>query len=104
MAVMKDGRLVATGSPAELRALVGGRAMIVGRGFDDTIVRLLRLQPEVASISLDGDHLQIELRNGASLAPLVTLLARAGAQIEQVRRSTVSLEEAFVALVAKGNA
>jgi ABC-2 type transport system ATP-binding protein len=100
VAVMRNGRLLATGTPAELRALVGGRALVVGRGFDDSILRLLRLQPEVASVELDGDRLEISLRKDCSLAPLVTLLARAGADIEEVRRSTVTLEEAFVQLVS----
>ncbi len=99
VAVIRNGRLVATGTPDELRARVGGRAVVVGAGFDDSVLRLLRLQPEVASLELEGNRLEINLRNGSSLAPLVTLLARAGAQIEEVHRSTVTLEEAFVHLV-----
>jgi hypothetical protein len=43
------------------------------------------------------------LRTDCSLAPLVTLLARAGAQIKEVRRSTVTLEDAFVQLVTGAN-
>jgi ABC-2 type transport system ATP-binding protein len=99
VAVIRSGRLLATGTPAELRSLVGDRAVVMGRGFDDSVLRLLRLQPEVTSLELDGDRLEMNVRNGTSLAPLVTLLARAGAQIEEVHRSTVTLEEAFVHLV-----
>jgi ABC-2 type transport system ATP-binding protein len=99
VAVMRSGRLLATGTPAELRSLVGDRAVVLGRGFDDAVLRLLRLQPEVASLELEGNRLEINVRNGSSLAPLVTLLARAGAPIEEVHRSTVTLEEAFVHLV-----
>ncbi len=100
VAVLNRGRLLATGTPAEVQAMVGSRAVFVGRGFDDAVLRLLRAQPEVASLAIDGDRLQIRLRSECSLAPLVTLLARAGAQIEEVHRSTISLEEAFVGLVA----
>jgi ABC-2 type transport system ATP-binding protein len=99
VAVIRNGRLLATGTPEELRALVGARAVVVGGGFDDSVLRLLRLQPDVASVEFDADRLQISLRDGSRLGPLVTLMARAGAQIEEVHRSTVTLEEAFVHLV-----
>ena len=99
VAVLREGRLLAAGSPSELLALVGGRVLIVGRGFADSVLRLLRLQPEVASVELVSDQLHISMRQDAHLAPIVTLLARAGVEIEEVRRSTATLEEAFVKLV-----
>ncbi len=99
VAIIRGGRVVASGSPDELRSQVGGRAVIVGHGFHDSVTGLVRRQPEVQSVSVEDGRLTLELRNGASLAPLVTLLVRAGAEVEEVQRTTASLEDAFAALL-----
>lgn len=104
VAVVKGGRLLATGTPDELRTRVGNRAVVIGRGFDERALRLLRLQPAVGSVEVTGEGLKIEVRKGNMLAPLVTLLVEAGAQIEEVHRSTTTLEEAFVTLVSEPGA
>jgi ABC-2 type transport system ATP-binding protein len=101
VAIIQHGRLVATGAPAEIGARAAATATVVGNGFDVSVVELLRLQPEVAGADVSGERLRIQLREGARLAPLVTLLARAGVQIEEVRRSTATLEDAFVSLVTQ---
>jgi ABC-2 type transport system ATP-binding protein len=101
VAVIRDGRLLATGTPAEIRARVAATAVLVGTGFEPSVLELLQLEPEVAALELSGGRLHIELENGARLAPLVTLLVRAGAQIDEVRRSTATLEDAFVSLITQ---
>lgn len=101
VAIIQHGRLVATGTPAEIRARSVATATVVGTGFEASALELLRLQPEVAGFDLSGERLRIQLREGARLAPLVTLLARAGVQIEEVRHSGATLEDAFLSVVTR---
>ena len=102
--LIRQGELLIVGSPDELRARGGGpRAEIVGQGFDEQTVSLLRARPEGAKAELQGGHLTIGLRGTDRIAPLVTLLVQAGAEIEEVRRGTASLEEVFLTLMEEEN-
>ena len=100
VAVIREGKLVAVGPPDELRARTGGpRVEIVGRGFDDHALAMLRRRPEVIGAELQNRHLAIDLREETDVAPLITLLVSAGAQVEEVRRGKASLEEVFLTLM-----
>jgi len=100
VAVIREGSLVAIGHPDELRARVGGlRLEIVGRGFDERALDLLRARPEVAAAAVENHHLEIDLRQEADVAPLVSLMVSAGVQVEEVRRDRASLEEVFLTLM-----
>ena len=98
--VIRQGKLLRVGSPDELRMRTGGpQAEIVGQGFNDHTLSLLRARPEVAQAELQGGHLTIELRGEDKIAPLVTLIVQAGGEIEEVRRGKASLEEVFLTLM-----
>jgi ABC-2 type transport system ATP-binding protein len=98
--VIRQGKLLRVGSPDELRMREGSpHAEIVGQGFNDHTLSLLRARPEVAQAELHGDHLTIELRGEDKIAPLVTLIVQAGGEIEEVRRGKASLEEVFLTLM-----
>src|SRR5690348_7584817 len=69
--VIRQGKLLLVGSPDELRVREGGpHAEIVGQGFNDHILSLLRERAEVAKAELHGGHLTLELRGAARIAPL----------------------------------
>lgn len=98
--VIRQGRLLAVGSPDELRTRTGApRAQIIGRGFDESVLNLLRARPEVANAQLHDGQLSLELRGEADMAPLVSLLVNAGVQVEEVRKGKASLEEVFLTLM-----
>jgi len=100
VAVIREGKLVAIGHPDKLRARAGGpRVEIVGRGFSDRALQLLRARPEVAAAEVQNQHLEIDLREEADTAPLVSLMVGAGVQVEEVRRGKASLEEVFLTLM-----
>jgi ABC-2 type transport system ATP-binding protein len=104
VAVIHHGRLVAVGHPDELRARAGGPTVeVVGRGFGDEVLGLLRRLPEVAFVESGNGHLSIHLSGEIDTAPLVRLLVESGAQVEEVRRGQASLEEAFLAIVEEPN-
>jgi ABC-2 type transport system ATP-binding protein len=100
VAVIRQGRLLMVGSPDELRlSQSGSRMEVVGRGFSETVLAGLRLRSEVQSVSLSDHHLDISLKGAADTAPLVQWLVGAGVQIDEVRKGSASLEEAFLDLV-----
>jgi ABC-2 type transport system ATP-binding protein len=100
VAVIRSGQLLAVGQPDRLRAQTGGpQVEIVGRGFDDHIVKMLAAQPQVAAASTQNHHLVINLQPEADVASLVGLLVKEGASVEEVRRSQASLEDVFLKLM-----
>jgi ABC-2 type transport system ATP-binding protein len=100
VAVIRAGKLVAIGHPDQLRARAGGpRVEIVGRGFSESALALLRARPEVAAAVVQNGHLEIDLRQETDTAPLVSLMISAGVQVEEVRRGKASLEEVFLTLM-----
>jgi ABC-2 type transport system ATP-binding protein len=100
VAVIRKGRLVVMGSPDDLQARVGGpRVEITGRGFSERALRLLQAHPQVGIIERKNNHLVIDLLTETDTAALVNILVSAGAQVEEVRRGKVSLEEAFLSFI-----
>jgi ABC-2 type transport system ATP-binding protein len=100
VAVLREGRLVALGSPAELRARASApRLEVAGRGFGDEVLRHLRARPEVVTVDRSDGHLTVALAEGAEPAPLVSLLVHDGAEVDEVRRGRASLEDVFVTLM-----
>jgi ABC-2 type transport system ATP-binding protein len=100
VAVIRQGRLLAVGHPDKLRMRSGGpRVEILGHGFGDPALALLRARPEVAAVTIQNSHLVIDLRQDTATAPLVSLLVGAGAEVEEVRRGKASLEDVFLTLM-----
>jgi ABC-2 type transport system ATP-binding protein len=100
VAVIRQGKLVAVGHPDELRVRAGGpHVEIVGRGFSDDAVRLLRARSEVAAVKANNGRLVLDLCQEMEVAPLISLLVGAGAEVEEIRRGKASLEDVFLTLV-----
>jgi ABC-2 type transport system ATP-binding protein len=98
--VIRRGTLVATGSPAEIRAAAGGQFLeVTGTGFSPHVVARLQAQPQVRGIDHHNGRLRIALDDATTVAPLVRLLVEAGADVEEVRKGAASLEEAFLGLM-----
>jgi ABC-2 type transport system ATP-binding protein len=102
--VIRQGKLLTVGNPDTLRLRTGGpQAEIVGSGFNDQTLALLRERPEVVHVELHNSHLTIELRGESKVAPLVSLIVRSGGEVEEVRRGKASLEEVFLTLMEEEN-
>ena len=100
VAVIREGKMLAVGSPAELRSRGGGgRTEINGRGFSDSMLAALRQQASVAQASLENGRLMLALKDGASVAPLVSLIVREGGEVQEVRSGHGSLEDVFLTLM-----
>jgi ABC-2 type transport system ATP-binding protein len=99
VAVIREGRLLAVGPPDELNARKGTRAEVRGSGFSDHVLARLRGRPEVTTVAASDGRLIVDLRDGAEMAPLVTLLVEQGVAVEEVRKEQASLEEVFLTLM-----
>jgi ABC-2 type transport system ATP-binding protein len=100
--VLREGELLAEGTPTELRAIGGrSRVEIAGHGFaGEVIARVRALAAVRCAAAAPGDHLSLELEDGADVARVVATIVAAGGQVEEVRRDSASLADAFRALMA----
>ena len=98
--VIRRGRLIAFGHPDDVRGRVGKhRLEVVATEVSDSLVRELADLPYVKGAERSNGRLRIDLSPEAVTPPIVRLLVERGAQIEEVRRGTETLEEAFLALL-----
>jgi ABC-2 type transport system ATP-binding protein len=102
IAVIRHGELVAYGSPADIRAQAGGRYLkVIGSGITERTIDLLRSQPQVTAVDRFEDHLRIGMDDVSHVAPLVRVIVESGVEVEEIRKGTVSLEEAFLGLMGQ---
>ncbi len=98
--IIRMGKLLAFGAPAELRASSGGeRVEIWGTGLTAAVRTMLSARSDIRAVTEQNDHLHLELRDTHAVAPIVAALVQAGVGIEEVRRGQASLEEAFLTLM-----
>jgi len=101
--VIRQGKLIATGSPDELRRTSGQpRLEISGSGFSEPALGAIRALPAVSAVHNGAGQIVVEFHQSSSSAPIVTLLVQAGAQIEEVRKGKADLEQAFLSLLEQG--
>jgi ABC-2 type transport system ATP-binding protein len=100
LAIIDRGRLLALGSPAELRMRASApRVEIIGRNFSEQALALLRARVEVRAASTRPDGLLLELRETTRVAPLIALIVEEGGEIEEVRKPAASLEEVYLSVM-----
>jgi ABC-2 type transport system ATP-binding protein len=98
--VIRQGRLIASGSPDELRRNSGQpRLEISGTGFSEQAIAALRGLPAISALRAENGQLFIEFHQPTSSAPIIRQLVEAGAQIEEVRKGQADLEQAFLSLL-----
>ncbi len=104
IAVVAKGRIVAEGTPRDLKAMVADRTVVEVEtfGVEERTLDLLRSTPGVETVSVETrDHAQVvrvQSARGVELTPLV--LGRLdGARIGRVDAHEPTLEDAYVALV-----
>ncbi len=98
--VIRSGKLIAVGPPQTLRERRGGgQVEFVGRGFSEALVESLGQQAGVLRVDHKKDRLVVRLSDGVEVSPLTTLLVRGGAEVEEVRKDSASLEEVFLTLM-----
>jgi ABC-2 type transport system ATP-binding protein len=102
--VIAKGRLLAEGTPAELKARVADRTVveIEAYGVSEDAIEKLRRVPGVAAVSVeDRDQAQlIRVQSGSGLELTQTLLGRlGGARVGRVVAREPTLEDAYIDVV-----
>jgi len=99
--IINKGRVVALGTPAELRDAVGSASIIIrGPSITPAHVAMLRTRAGIVNLTLLEDGVQLVLAPNATVTPLVRALIEHGAEIEEVRRERPTLERTFLDLIA----
>lgn len=104
IALIARGRLLALGSPAELRTGVGGHMVEVDVPAPLAALRVARGAPGVREATLFGARLHILLDTAAAVEPFRQHLAAAGHRVETVVPVPLSMEDVFTALVERSEA
>jgi len=98
--VIRKGKLLALGNPDELRLREGGHKIeIIGHGFDEKTLTLVRARPEVKQAEIRNGRLMMDVNGDGKIGPLVTLIVQCGAEIEDISRGRESLEDLFLTLM-----
>ncbi len=101
--VIHEGKLLVVGPPEELkRSNANQRLRIIGDGFDESVLELLRNTPQVSKVLAGDGSLEIDLHDGSDSAPLISLIVEAGGRIQEVHKEIVSLEQVFLRLIEEG--
>jgi len=98
--IIDAGRLVAEGTPAELKRRVG-QDVVVARIASDTAValRAVRSLAEVQGAEMRGDELVISVANGAStIGPIAIALDNASVAVRDLTLRTPTLDDVFLEL------
>jgi ABC-2 type transport system ATP-binding protein len=102
IALINAGKLVALGSPGELRRReLGGTLYEFDCSALGAALVALRQAPGVIDAAIFGDKLHVLLGQGGTAATLPPLLGRQGITAGPLRAITPSLEDVFVQLVSK---
>jgi ABC-2 type transport system ATP-binding protein len=106
LAIVDGGRIVAEGTPEELKGGLHGDVVSVDladRGRMSEAELVLRGLTEVSGVMADGSRLYAHVGNGARTMPaLLAALERAGLEVAQVSLSRPSLDDVY--LTATGHA
>jgi len=107
VALLHEGQLLALDTPASLRAALSGIVMEVIAPERDRATAVLEQLPGVADVQLFGERAHVRMAADTPLsdpARLTNALQAAGVAVESVRRVPASLEDVFIARVAKETA
>ena len=99
LAIVDHGRVVATGSPDELKAELRGDAIVVelADGPDERAVSVLTRVPGIGESLVDGRSLRARVDRGASAVPAVlSALEGAGIGVASVTVSRPSLDDVYL--------
>lgn len=104
VAFMHHGRILAADTPKGLVATVQGSILEVRCSPQRTAREALKQDPRIESVEVFGDRLHVVLRPGADASAVGEAVAPSGAALQSVEPASPSLEDAFLALLAAGDA
>ena len=96
--IINAGRIVAEGTPAELKRSIGTDVVTAVVDGDPTAAKgALDTVPGLGSIDVFGDEIRIATDNGArSVSPVALALAQAGVPVRELSLRTPTLDDVFL--------
>ena len=105
VAIVDHGRIVALGTPAELKGAVPGAdtlELLLSAPVPDALAADLGALAGVRRLERDGMHLTIHSDDGGRLLPrAIEAVTRAGLRVEDALTSHISLEDVFIQLTGR---
>ena len=102
VALMDKGRILAVGTPAEVKRLMRGTLIEVRTGNARKAAAVLREKIEAQSVGLFGDRIHIVTLDAArAIAEAETTLKQAGFEAVGLRIIEPSLEDVFISVLAE---
>jgi ABC-2 type transport system ATP-binding protein len=95
--IIRAGRLVAEGTPIELKRLIGEDVIVIDTtSHDASLIAVLRALVGVTGVAVEGTTIMVKSEDPArSLAPLSQALARSEVQIRSLNLRAPTLDEVF---------
>jgi ABC-2 type transport system ATP-binding protein len=103
IAIIDNGRIIAAGTPLELKDRMGGDTVeVVATPGAKDVTDLLRDLPGVRELTRSGDQYRMKCLRGESLVPKVVLACdHAGVELAGVTTRKPSLDEVFLTLTGR---
>ncbi len=99
VAIIDHGKIVAEGTPADLKRSVGSDLVIVTVNDPEAARQAVALLAEVASVDVHGDELTIATSNGPeAVSPVVVALANANVRVQALTLREPTLDDVFLTL------
>ncbi len=100
VALLRRGEIIANDTPAALKAALQGVAIELTASPQDQAAAILRQIPGVTQVQIFGERLHLLLRDGQQqIETLSAKLNQAGVHITDLRTTTPSLEDVFIARI-----
>jgi len=98
--VINRGRLLAVGSPSDLRSKTSApRLYVTGQGITPQVFESMKANALVNKVQQKNGKLIMDLNDLARSHEIVSQLVGAGVQIDEVRKEKADLEDVFLQLV-----
>jgi len=98
--VINRGRLLAVGSPSDLRSKTSApRLSVTGQGITPQVFESMKANALVNKVQQKNGKLIMDLNDLARSHEIVSQLVGAGVQIDEVRKEKADLEDVFLQLV-----
>ena len=103
VAVIRQGRLLAEGTPEAIRGGEKRKLALTATGIRPGLVARLMNTEEVTGAHVDPEgRLVLDLAEGAATSSLIRMLVENDVEVSEARILAASLEETFLALVEEG--
>jgi len=95
--ILFKGVLRAYGSPAELRSRTGeNRVEIAASNLPEHLIAAWKQAPAVRNVRVSNGTVELHLAPGTTAAPFVRAAVESGADVEEVRKGSTTLEDVYL--------